>query len=108
MGVPGKILSFTPQRWLQVNLPPNLKGRAAAFGQHFSLDTKNQPQPSAKIWVTCPHTIPTCKLVTAIRTSLYGVSDSIKTTFNMLRLALRTNVYKLQRSNKLSRVTCKP
>jgi hypothetical protein len=56
------------------------------------------------------HTIPTCKLVAVIRTSLYSVSssDSIKTVFNMLRLTLRTNVHKLQLSNKLSRVTCKP
>jgi hypothetical protein len=43
MGVPGKTLSFTPQHWLQVNLPPNLKSCAAALGSTFPPIPKNQP-----------------------------------------------------------------
>ena len=60
---------FTPQRWLQVNLPPNLKGCAAALGSTF---------PGAKIWVPCSHTSQRVKLVTAIGTSLYGASSNFR------------------------------
>jgi hypothetical protein len=82
------------------------EGLCSCFGQH----SPSMPRTSCSLVLGFGHTIPTYKLVAVIRTSLYSVSssDSIKTIFNMLRLTLRTNVHKLQLSNKLSKPRHRP